>query len=84
MLLKRRKMYDTQLGHVQNQQFNIDQVAFNAESIQDTLNTVSYNLDNLHTGIGLERSKQGIASLDGEVQHGRDRGCNGRYGRHDG
>ena len=41
MLLKRRKMYDQQLGHVQSQQFNIDQVAFTAESIQDTLNTVS-------------------------------------------
>mmetsp|Transcript_12364 Transcript_12364/g.20770 ORF Transcript_12364/g.20770 Transcript_12364/m.20770 type:complete len:94 (-) Transcript_12364:417-698(-) len=27
-ILKRRKMYDNQLGHVQNQQFNIDSVAF--------------------------------------------------------
>ena len=34
-------MYDTQLNHVQNQQFNVDQVAFTSESIQDTLNTVS-------------------------------------------
>ena len=27
-VLRRRKMYDTQLGHVMNQQFNVDQVAF--------------------------------------------------------
>ena len=40
-ILKRKKMYDNQLGHVQNQQFNVDQVAFANESIQDTLNTVS-------------------------------------------
>ena len=40
-ILKRRKMYDNQLGYVQNQQFNVDQVAFNAESMQDTLNTMS-------------------------------------------
>eukprot|EP00356_Strombidium_inclinatum_P002560 CAMPEP_0170478692 /NCGR_PEP_ID=MMETSP0208-20121228/183_1 /TAXON_ID=197538 /ORGANISM="Strombidium inclinatum, Strain S3" /LENGTH=223 /DNA_ID=CAMNT_0010750989 /DNA_START=23 /DNA_END=694 /DNA_ORIENTATION=+ len=40
-ILKRRKMYDNQLGHLQNQQFNVDQVAFANESIQDTLNTVS-------------------------------------------
>ena len=39
-ILRRRKMYDTQLGQVMNQQFNVDQVAFTNESIQDTLNTV--------------------------------------------
>ena len=32
-ILKRRKMYDGQLGNLQNQQFNIDQVAFANESI---------------------------------------------------
>ena len=40
-VLRRRKMYDQQLGQVMNQQFNVDQVAFQQESIQDTLNTVS-------------------------------------------
>ena len=40
-VLRRRKMYDQQLGAVMNQQFNIDQVAFAQESIQDTMNTVS-------------------------------------------
>ena len=40
-ILRRRKMYDQQLGHVMNQQFNVDQVAFAQESIQDTINTVS-------------------------------------------
>ena len=40
-VLRRRKMYDQQLGHVMNQQFNVDQVAFAQESIQDTINTVS-------------------------------------------
>ena len=39
-ILRRRKMYDTQLSQVMNQQFNVDQVAFTNESIQDTLNTV--------------------------------------------
>ena len=34
-------MYDQQLGHVMNQQFNIDQVAFAQESVQDTINTVA-------------------------------------------
>ena len=33
MLLKRRKMYDQQLMHTQNQQFNVDQVAFTSENI---------------------------------------------------
>merc|ERR1711957_39152 len=41
MILKRRKMYDQQLGQTMNQQFNIDQVAFTTESIQDTINTVA-------------------------------------------
>ena len=39
-ILRRRKMYDTQLGQIMNQQFNVDQVAFAQESIQDTINTV--------------------------------------------
>ena len=37
-MLRRRKMYDAQLGNVMNQQFNIDQVKFTSESIQDTIN----------------------------------------------
>lgn len=40
-ILRRRKMYDTQLGQIMNQQFNVDQVAFAQESIQDTINTVA-------------------------------------------
>ena len=34
-------MYDGQLGQIMNQQFNVDQVAFATESMQDTMNTVS-------------------------------------------
>merc|ERR1712232_955326 len=34
-------MYDTQLGQLMNQQFNVDQVAFAQESMQDTINTVA-------------------------------------------
>ena len=44
MIIRRRKMYDSQLNQVMNQQFNIDSVAFAQESIQDTINTVSYHL----------------------------------------
>ena len=40
MVLRRRKMYDTQLGSVMNQQFMVDQVAFTQESMQDQINTV--------------------------------------------
>ena len=40
-VLRRRKMYDTQLGQIMNQQFNVDQVAFATESINDTINTVA-------------------------------------------
>ena len=40
MVLRRRKMYETQLNNVMNQQFNVDQMAFAAESIQTTVNTV--------------------------------------------
>lgn len=40
-VLRRRKMYDQQLGHVMNQQFNVDQVAFTTESIQDNINTMN-------------------------------------------
>ena len=32
-ILKRKKMYDAQLGNLQNQQFNVDQVAFAQESM---------------------------------------------------
>ena len=32
-ILRRRKMYDAQVGNIQNQQFNIDQVQFASESI---------------------------------------------------
>ena len=34
-------MYDAQLGNVQNQQFNVDQVKFNSETIQDTVETMN-------------------------------------------
>ena len=37
--LRRRKMYDAQLGTVMNQQFNIDQVQFVSESIENTIST---------------------------------------------
>ena len=65
-------MYDSQLGNLQNQQFNIDQVAFANESIQDTLNTVS--IDKFHVLLILnypgnrnERSKQSLERANGEV-----------------
>ena len=32
-VLRRRKMYDQQMGAIMNQQFNVDQVAFAQESI---------------------------------------------------
>ena len=32
-VLRRRKMYDSQQGHLMNQQFNVDQVAFANESM---------------------------------------------------
>ena len=38
-VLRRRKMYDAQLGNVMNQQFNIDQVQFTSETIASTLDT---------------------------------------------
>ena len=38
-------MYDQQLSQVMNQQFNVDQVAFQTESMQDTMNTVSQLVD---------------------------------------
>ena len=40
-VLRRRKMYDVQLNNIMNQQFNVDQVQFASESIQDTISTVS-------------------------------------------
>ena len=38
-VLRRRKMYDQQLGNVMNQQFNLDQVQFTSETIQSTIET---------------------------------------------
>ena len=40
-ILKRRKMYEQQLGVTQNQQFNVDQVQFTSETIQDTIATAN-------------------------------------------
>ena len=40
-ILKKKKMYDGQLGNLQNQQFNVDKVAFAQESMADTLQTVA-------------------------------------------
>ena len=40
-VLRRRKMYDQQLGNVMNQQFNIDQVQFTSESIASTIDTMA-------------------------------------------
>ena len=36
-ILKRRKMYENQLGMIQNQQFNVDQMAFTSESVQSNI-----------------------------------------------
>ena len=38
-ILRRRKMYDAQLSQVMNQQFNVDQVQFVSESIENTIQT---------------------------------------------
>ncbi len=40
IVLKRRKMYETQLNAALNQQFNVDQVQFTSETIQQTIDTV--------------------------------------------
>jgi len=40
-ILKRRKMYEAQLANAQNQQFNVDQVQFNSENIQNVIDTVN-------------------------------------------
>ena len=40
-ILKRRKMYEQQLGMSQNQQFNVDQVQFTSDTIQDTIATAN-------------------------------------------
>jgi hypothetical protein len=40
-VMKRRKMYSNQLEMLLGQQFNVEQVAFNQASVQDTINTVS-------------------------------------------
>ena len=37
MVLKKRKMYDNQLKNYMSQQMTLDQVAFTAESIQNTI-----------------------------------------------
>ena len=37
-ILKRRKMYEQQLTQLQNQQFNVDQMAFTSEAIQSNIN----------------------------------------------
>ena len=37
-ILKRRKMYEAQLSTLQNQQFNVDQMAFTSEQIQSNIN----------------------------------------------
>ncbi len=41
MVLKRRKMYETQLNGMMNQQFNVDQVQFTSETIQTTIDTAA-------------------------------------------
>lgn len=40
MVLKKRKMYDNQLKNYMSQQMTLDQVAFTAESIQNTIDMV--------------------------------------------
>ena len=37
-ILKRRRMYEAQLSQLQNQQFNVDQMAFTSEAIQSNIN----------------------------------------------
>lgn len=37
MILKRKKMYEQQLNTLTNQQFNVDQMQFNSESIQSNI-----------------------------------------------
>lgn len=44
-VLRRRKMYDMQLGNLMNQQFNVDQVQFTSETIQSTIETVSLRVE---------------------------------------
>lgn len=41
MVLKKRKMYDNQLKNYMSQQMTLDQVAFTAESIQNTIEMVN-------------------------------------------
>lgn len=40
-LLKKRNMYMSQLQTIQGTQFNVEQMKFASESVQDTINTVS-------------------------------------------
>ena len=40
MILKRRKIYESQLNSLMSTQLNIDQVQFTSESIQNTIDTV--------------------------------------------
>ncbi|KAJ4452410.1 putative Vacuolar protein sorting-associated protein 60.1 [Paratrimastix pyriformis] len=40
-ILRQKKMYENQLGAVQNQAFNVDQTTFATQSMRDTVTTVS-------------------------------------------
>ena len=74
-VLRRRKMYDTQQSHLMNQQFNVDQVAFANESMQDTINTVSkctsFNFSS-SSGCCPQRSQHSIEGDHEELQYGLD------------
>ncbi len=43
-MLKRRKMYEDQLNNITNQQFNVDQMQFSSETIQNTIDTVVWTM----------------------------------------
>ncbi len=45
-ILKRRKIYAAQLNNMTNQQFNLDQMKFNSDAIQNTIDTVSFLPEN--------------------------------------
>lgn len=59
-ILKRRKMYENQLGHYQNQQFNVDMMAFNQESIQMTIDTSKA----LKAGVAAQKVQMGKINMD--------------------
>ena len=44
MILKRRKTYEAQYNNLINQQYNLDQIAFASETIQNTVDTVKKRL----------------------------------------